>query len=268
MNDYQHIALFEHRFWLQVLGDHARFIRDTLGPTETEYIKKSLAFINIFDDLLDKARRELSSNELRELSTTAHIEAKNIREFKLNIIKEHLIGDIVIELPPTFINHMVNEVEEYLRILPYMEKGEIAPPSHPLHHHLVWLLDAAGHADGITGSLDMVEKKLKKKSMEFTKTFEDFYIKAVEMAGYLRSNVQRYPALDRFHSQVELEISLFKCFLDEIEELELTNKMLSTFSVLMADHMAREECYYLMKLAETTDVTMPPCDPTSPRKEG
>jgi hypothetical protein len=34
----------------------------------------------------------------------------------------------------------------------------------------------------------------------------------------------------------------------------------------MADHMAREECYYLMKLAESTEVVKAPyCDPTKPR---
>ena len=47
-------------------------------------------------------------------------------------------------------------------------------------------------------------------------------------------------------------MTLFKCFLHELEELELSAQALGTFSPLMADHMSREECYYLMKLAETT----------------
>ncbi|GAB6889346.1 DUF2935 domain-containing protein [Geobacillus stearothermophilus] len=39
-------------------------------------------------------------------------------------------------------------------------------------------------------------------------------------------------------------------------------------SPLMADHMAREECYYLQKLAETTgEVKAPACDPTKPRTQ-
>jgi len=39
--------------------------------------------------------------------------------------------------------------------------------------------------------------------------------------------------------------------------------MLSTFSALMADHMMREECYYLTKLAQSTNTAKPSCDPTS-----
>lgn len=40
MANFDQVALFEHRFWLQVLGDHARFIFDTLSPQETEEIRK------------------------------------------------------------------------------------------------------------------------------------------------------------------------------------------------------------------------------------
>ncbi|QHN49727.1 DUF2935 domain-containing protein [Geobacillus stearothermophilus] len=39
-------------------------------------------------------------------------------------------------------------------------------------------------------------------------------------------------------------------------------------SPLMADHMAREECYYLQKLAETTgEVKALAWDPTKPRTQ-
>ncbi|WP_078553184.1 DUF2935 domain-containing protein [Bacillus alkalicellulosilyticus] len=267
MKSFEQTAVFEHQFWLQVLGDHARFIYDTLSPRETDKIEKAYSFIKLFDQLLEQSRQPLSTAELQRLSEKAEQSAKEIRQFKLEIVADHLIGNVVIELSPTFLNHMVNEVEEYLRILPYLIKQQTPPLTHPLHHHLVWLLDAAGHADAITGSLDMVEAKLSEKSEEFTKTFEQFYIKAVEMAGYLRSHVDKFPALERFNEQVQLEIVLFKNFLDEIEELEMSNRLLGTLQELMADHMAREECYYLMKLAETSELQQPDCDPTKPRKE-
>ncbi|WP_100398954.1 DUF2935 domain-containing protein [Bacillus sp. FJAT-44742] len=267
MKNWYEETTFEHQFWLQVLGDHARFIRDTLSPEEEEKVKQAREFVSLFDAMLERSREALLDDELITLSREAFEASQKIRTFKLAIIKEHLVGQITIKLTPTFLNHMVNEVEEYIRILGYLIQGEKAPPAHALHHHLVWLLDAAGHADGITGSLDMVEKKLKRSSQSFTKTFEEFYIKAVEMTGYLRANVTQFPALSRFNHQVELEITLFKAFLNEIEELGLTDEMLSTLSPLMADHMAREECYYLMKLAESSNISAPECNPASPRTE-
>ncbi|MEW9670262.1 DUF2935 domain-containing protein [Ammoniphilus sp. 3BR4] len=265
--DYRSSALFEHRFWLQVLGDHSRMLLDQLSPKEQEEVKKAQYFIPIFDQLLSQARQNLQENELQALTESARKYAEEIREFKLHLIRRHLTEKIAIGFPPTFLNHMVNEVEEYLRILEFLIKGTVPPPMHPIHHHLVWLLDAAGHAAGITGDLDMVEKKLKEQSQKFAMTFEQFYIKAVEVAGYMRTKLQSFPALNRFNQQVEIEILVFQQFLRELEVMELQQSVLSTLAPLMLDHMAREECYYLTKLAEVNAAISPQCDPTKPRTE-
>ena len=145
---------------------------------------------------------------------------------KLFIIKRHLTGDIKIHLSPTFINHMVNELEEHLLVLKYLKKREAPPVFHELHHHMLWLMDAAGHAGAIADDLDAVEKRLKEKSREFVKHFEQFYIKSVRLTGYLRANVESFPALRRMNKDVKLEIELFRTFLKEVEELELTDQML------------------------------------------
>ncbi len=92
---------------------------------------------------------------------------------------------------------------------------------------------------------------LKKKSDSFTKHFEQFYLKAIELTGYLRTNLQTFPALKKMNKDVKLEIQVFQTFLKEIEELEISSQMLSTFSTLMADHMMREEMYYLKKLEQS-----------------
>lgn len=262
MNDIlERTARFEHRFWLQILGDHSRFILESLAPVQGEEIERASNFIQVFDTLLERAK----SSDLVSLTHEAESAVIKLREFKLELIRKHLIGKIKIHLSPTFINHMVNELEEYLRILEHLKAGEVPPVYHELHHHLLWLLDAAGHGDAISTNLDGVEKKLREKSVKFTKTFENFYLKAVELAGYLRTNLASFPALERMNLESQLEIKLFQNFLQEIEELRLSKQALGTFAPLMADHMFREECYYLMKLAESTNLDPPNCDPAKPR---
>lgn len=261
MSSYQEAARFEHGFWLQVLGDHARFIHDSLAPKEKEAITAANAFKDEWDQLLERSKK----NPDISLSRQAEEVSRRFREFKLKLIERHLTGDISMGLGPTFLNHMVNELEEYLRVLKYLTKGEKPPIFHELHHHLLWLLDAAGHAGAISDNMDRVEKQIKKQSDEFTKDFEAFYLKAVEMAGFLRTEVSHFPALERFNDDVKLEMKLFMGFLDEIEEMELSKAALGTFAALMADHMLREECYYLTKLAEATSQQGPECDPTKPR---
>ena len=261
----EEIARFEHRFWLQILGDHSRFIHDALAPAERTNIEMASEFIEIFDTLLSKVQSE----DILQLTIVAEEETEKFQSFKLSLIEKHLLGKIKIHLSPTFINHMVNELEEYLRLLKHFKSNQIPPVYHELHHHLVWLLDAAGHAGAISSNLDHVEKRLKEKSDQYTKHFEDFYLKAVEMVGYLRTNLSTFPALEKMNVDVTLELKLFKHFLHELEELELSAQALGIFSPLMADHMSREECYYLMKLAESANLEKPNCDPAKPRlKEG
>lgn len=268
LHDFRSNALFELNFWLQILGDHSRFIHDSLAPDEKAYISKAEKFILEFDRLLAISRQQPSGQQLMQLLHNSHNAGKDIRELKLSLIREHLVGKVKISLPPSFLSHMVNELDEALRLLDYLIQGEIPPIAHPLHHDLLWLLDAAGHAGAIDAKLDSVEKKLKQKGREFTKDWEEFYIKAVEMAGFLRANIYSFPALTRFHNEIELEMKIFKSFLRELEEMELNKETLGVLTPLMADHMAREECYYLMKLAETADIAAPDCDPTKPRTNG
>ncbi|MBU5445526.1 DUF2935 domain-containing protein [Paenibacillus sp. MSJ-34] len=259
-------AIFEHRFWLQVLGDHSRFIRDGLAPKEKTAIEQANEFIHMFDTLLNRARSTLSASETAELTIQAKQAALRLRRFKLQLLERHLVGKIDIHLPPTFLNHMVNELEEYVLVLKCLEQNQV-PVFDPVHHHLLWLSDAAGHAASITSNLDMVEKDMIKRSNKFEKKFENFYLKAIELAKYMRTNLKQFPALGRFNTDVELEITLFRHFLNELEELRINDELLGTLSPLMADHMAREECYYLIKLAQVAGTKNPGCDPTHPRVE-
>jgi hypothetical protein len=257
-------ARFEHQFWLQVLGDHARFFLDTLASKETKEIDAAKRYKEGFDGLLQQAR---GNADLTKLTAAAEEMATSIRDFKLHMIRRHLTGKISIHLSPTFLNHMVNEVEEYLGILKYLKTEQMPPLYHELHYHMVWLPDAAGHAGAISDTMDAVEKDIKARSKEYSVHFEQFYIKAVELAGYLRTNLKEFPALKRMNQEVKMEIMLFRKFLKEIEELELSHEVLGTFSALMADHMAREECYYLTKVAMASQTTEPGCNPAKPRVE-
>src|SRR3954470_13339344 len=101
MNDvFERTVRFEHRFWLQILGDHSRFIYESLAPVQTVEIEMASNFIQVFDTLLGQA----NSADLMQLTTQAEIEVVNLREFKLELLRKHLVGKIKIHLPPTFIN--------------------------------------------------------------------------------------------------------------------------------------------------------------------
>ena len=256
--------LFEHRFWLQILGDHSRFIHDSLAPSETDKIAKATSFIDIFDNLLYEARKDLSAMETHNLTMLAYEATKDLREFKLQIIAEHLIGEIQILLPPSFINHMVNELEEYLMVLNNVLHNN-PKEACALHHHLLWLPDGFGHATAISSNLDLTEKLLINEARCFTGIFEDLYLRAIEYSEYTRTGLCNFPALEQLNSTVEKKMLDFKRYLEELLCKVSSNKTLGTIQPLLLDHMNREECYYLTKLATVSVTKIPDCDPTKPR---
>lgn len=258
-------AKLEHPFWLQVLGDHSRFIKGALDIDQKEHSNRAQLFVDQFDELLKRSRAIISIADLNQLTKESYRWTIALRDFKLAILRKQLEGELQTGLSHVFYNHMVNELEEYLRILSHFLKGEVPPPLHPVHHHLLWLLDASGHVGAIIQSTDRVEHDILEKSKKFEQTFKDYYLKAIEVAGFLRTQLNDFPALQRFNKQVSLEMIIFREFLQELEEMEIHASSLGTFNALMADHMAREGCYYLMKLAQTTRIPMPNCDPAKPR---
>ncbi|MEL7657158.1 MAG: DUF2935 domain-containing protein [Bacillota bacterium] len=257
-------AVFEHQFWLQILGDHGRFIYDSLSPDEIEKVGMADNFIKIFDELLEQSRKELNEEQIYELTTMSFGYTDEFRKFKLELISDHLTNKIKIGLPPTFINQMVNEIEEYLRILQSLLERKI-PDVYPLHLHNLWLPDAAGHASGIQCRLDDVEADLITKSRDFEKEFHDLHRKAEEFSGYTRTNMVEFPALKRLNNQVEIKIGMFMRFLKDLEDLRVSKRVVGALLPLMTDHMYREECYYIFTLSRVSQVKDPDCDPTTPR---
>ncbi|MTV47421.1 DUF2935 domain-containing protein [Heliobacillus mobilis] len=263
---FEQSALFEHRFWLQILGDHSRFIFNALSPKEAAEIQRAEFFIIEFDRLLEEARRAGPETDLMALGQQAYNQARELRNFKLHLLRRHIIDKIDLNLPPTMLNHMVNEVEEYLRILCFLLAKQ-CPTVQVSHLHLLWLSDASGHAAFLASGLDEVEKPLIDTNLIFERQFDNLYKKAVNLAGYMRAGVKEFPALQYLNRQVEREINSFSAFLTQLEASRKTKAVLGIFPPLTPDHMIREECYYLIKLAQVSTIKPPECDPTQPRSE-
>jgi hypothetical protein len=260
-------AVFEHRFWLQILGDHSRFIFFSLAPTETEYIILAQEFILLFDKLLEDTQHISDEEALDSLNQNAYEAASRLREFKLELLSMSLDADLKTQLPPSFINDMLNELEEYLYVLSNL-RNNTSNLIHPIHYHMLWLSDAIGHAASIEAELDFVEADLIDQACRFRLQFQDLYMKSLIMNGYLRTELKRFPALVRLNEQATTVIQNFTDYLDSLRDKRTDRKVLGTLMPLMADHMSREECYYLWKLSQGSSIIRrPDCDPTRPRIE-
>jgi hypothetical protein len=231
------------KFWVQIIGDHMRFISDTLSHEEHELHQYVAEYKATADDYYNNGCTVDQALEL----------CAKVTDLKKIILSRHLNHEIKIMLPPTFINHMLNEMEAMTDIL---TNG--AQPM--LVSNKLWLLDAEGHAKSIMSNLDPIEKELKKVLKKLAKKLLNLYILNEEMIGYSRA-ADSYPREKVAISRIDDVISeLANLFLD-VRDMKKNNEVLGTFTVLVPDHMYREECYYLRSLGFKTP------DPAKPRVE-
>lgn len=267
MTDFIEQSKFEHRFWLQVLGDHSRFIYNSLSPQEIELIPIAKFFINRFDQLLERAQTEMDAGGWQGLAREVLPAVEELRKFKLDILSRHLQKKVQIRLSPTFFNHMLNELDEYRKNLGYQVQGQVVPVKSPVHHHLLWIKDAEGHARAVHCDLDFSQTKLILAAREYMELFCKRYSETVEYAGFLRTGKPMFPSLGKFDRDVAGEIAEFKEFLEFLKLMIGKAEVIGPVNALVPDHMAREECYYLHRLhrSDPQNVPRPECDPTRPR---
>ncbi|HLN64776.1 MAG TPA: DUF2935 domain-containing protein [Symbiobacteriaceae bacterium] len=276
-------ALRENWFWASVFRDHAAFIFDNTAPDQDDVFRWARSFRDQFEKLLQQAMSEaqavgitgpagsyavagrppeppLASLEGRGLldlegqagQTTKQLleNLTGLKRFKEELIQRKLDCKVKLGLGPTLLQHMVNELEEAQRTLGRVGAlAQLPPPMQALHHHLVWLPDAAGHAGVIHSGLDAPEAKLLEASQDFKEIFNGMHLKALELYTMLKVAPRMVGALRRLNRDSMAHIGLFRAFLTELREhLEDCEILTTNLAPALADHMLREELYYTEKI--------------------
>lgn len=256
---------YEHKFWLQVLGDHMRFLLDSLGYQEKLLLERAEGLKRRADTLLDSARApalDPSGMDMDHLTRQSLSLVKDIGKLKKDLLRAMLTNGVQCSLPPTFVNHMLDELHEYEQILNQQDRGHI------FFAAKLWLTDATGHAAALGSMLDPCEKD----HITTMDSFEDqlcaLRLTTEEFIGYLRANLPRFPALQKLTADATETIERFTGVLNEMLTLRQKGALLGTLRPLLLDHMIREACYALNRFAqENDDAAELMCDPTQERIE-
>ena len=80
------------KFWELIAQDHLQFIYHALGKNEVHYIEVVKSIFTQFDDDVD-------------------VLLQQTLELKKELLAKKIKGEVVLDLTPTFINHMINEAE-------------------------------------------------------------------------------------------------------------------------------------------------------------
>jgi hypothetical protein len=238
-------------FWIQIMSDHACFIKNSLQPDNPNQLLIAENLIAVWDRMRQKMKevRAVAPDVVDEILGVV----LSFREFKRELLGATLRHDRVTTLPPTFYNHMLNELEEFLKVLSEIQAGSVIS-CNTLGNHLVWVLDAAGHAAIIGSNLDKAEALYREEAKAFENAFDKMYLKTVELTGYYRSDSEAVkPVLQWFNRQVTELMKEFISFLTELKEGIAQHQILGNLCSLLPDHMIQEENYYLQKIEATSE---------------
>lgn len=122
----------EMLFWLRLMGDHAKLIRQMLDPSETGLLAAAGDFSGEFDALYLQARDFASMLGSQggipaydRFILDVRAAAIRLRDFKRALCAMLAEGRMLGLLSIMMIEHMRDEVEHFLMVLTLMEKGQI-----------------------------------------------------------------------------------------------------------------------------------------------
>jgi hypothetical protein len=267
----QPISLWEeHQFWLNMLQDHAYFVRDYLSPSETTFVSEADMFIRSFEAVLQRLysiskNADYSSAEMVELAGFAYQTAGKYYLFEGNILSMRLRNEININLTPTYFNGTLNENAEYLRILQYNIQGQEAPPLSLVNLLSLWLEDQLGHAALLIRVVDGIEFDIIRQAEGLKLKFSEYIVKNNAIEGYLRFLPANSPVQIRFAHEVGESVVAFNKLmgytLEKYNETSLVNQSTRRFLF----HHFPEACYFMKKMSfHAPNLQYPPCQITYP----
>lgn len=105
-------------FWNQIMGEHAKFIRGLLDPTEVALFDTAHRFGKEFDELTRKAKTLTpETTHLPQLSNESYEATYGLRNFKVAGTDGLLKCTIKAMAVPLLGDHVIREANHYLRLL-------------------------------------------------------------------------------------------------------------------------------------------------------
>lgn len=236
------------------MRDHAIFQNTALAPKEVPFIQKSMMFRNFFQTMMDKIKCEEDLNEHMQSLLNG---LNDFINFKRSIIKGLLTCKLEISLPPSFINHQINEAMEFRLLLTSPEKYMECIESPVCFADLLkkWIADASGHAATYASFLDPTESMQREEALQFKMKFDMLSVKASELHMMMMRTGAGIGALMLLIEEFTELLKMFIAYLKKMQKLRANCMVMAvgTLSPLLPDHMIREHEYVLSKIEEFLD---------------
>lgn len=243
----------EHRFWIEMLQDHAYFVYHSLSPGDTPNVQTAAGYIQAFGQLLEQLQRidpqlEPSDKAMIQFAQSALPVAQGYFQFEGHLQHLRIENRIVLNLTPTYLNGTGSENAEYLRLLSSYTAGKQPEPLALADLVDLWLEDQLGHASLLINHLDVAELGWIEKVQRAQATFSALMIKQRQIRKYLRFTPPNFPVQLRFAADVAAAVIGFQEVVRQVTQLFVNQQVLSRLTLRFIEHHFPESCYFLRKL--------------------
>lgn len=240
----------EMKFWLQIMQEHAQFIKAGLPCDDTALIDEAESFYKEFECLLQKVEKVKSLKQCSELIIEVYDAVKEFYCYKRELLQAKLACRLGGTNFPLFLDHISREAEYFLRLLEKMRNGRIVLKEASQTQELVfWLRIMADHVKLICHLLDPSERGLVRVANEFSCQFDQLVLQGRDFASMLHCHEGEVMAFRRFILDVRTDVQRLRDFKNAAEDLIAECRLLGIIPELLADHMRREAEHFLLLLA-------------------
>lgn len=244
----------EHFFWLEVLQDHAFFVRDHLSVSEVEYVQTAQQYIQLFGNLLGMLEnipktRNTADELMIEFSQQSWQVSRGYFEFEGRLQSLRIDNKVNLNLSPTYLNGTLAENQEYLRILSYLVQGVEPEPLSLVNLMDLWLEDQLGHAVLFRNLLDPIEVFQSKQIDGYINKYQVFIVQNQHLKGYLRFKEPGFKRQQEFAHEVGLTTLEMSRYIYNMVTKYKENKLLNKTTLRFLEHHFPETCYFIKKLS-------------------
>jgi Protein of unknown function (DUF2935). len=254
-----------NRFWLQIMGDNALILLNSLSPVEAENVRQAEELAKQFDALALRANQSPTANQTAQLNKEAFQATQDLRKFILQIAKKFLTKVFYLDLKPSVVNYFVDETERYLdHLYTFMQNRQ--PPFNLIQDEIFWLRIFTQQADYIADNVGAYQKKTRERALDMADSLNEYWAFSVELQGFSRIGKETFSiALDHHVAVVNLLREYYEFLTSLIDLQQLMVKIAGSLSLLYLDRSRRMVCLFLRQAAQYSSTELPDCDPYAKR---
>lgn len=260
----------EVKFWLDIMQEHALFIKLGLPADNGELIREAESFYKDIGRLQSRAEKVAGEKQyLRFIADTVDVLREFLR-FKRHLVHEMLECKVGSCNPPLMIDHMAREAEYVLVLLSKIAQEAKKAHLSKTREAVFWLRLMADHTKLIRGRIDPAERAIIHTVDDLSNEFDDLFLEANDFYSMLTHPSQlplpaggkkakhglygvmphrTVPSYERFLHDVRSSVLRLRDFKKALHKMTVDCRMVSILPPLLADHVRREADHFLMVLA-------------------